>query len=226
MGRTLAIHWAATTHGTWLHGDPRGSWRDGRLIGPDPYLEAEIRARMSGQAVVLDTAERNLIADVFSEIVREQRHRVLSATVQATHVHVVFAPLRESIDTVIARLKRRSAGVVLARRREISVSAGSSASPAGTAGPSSTPAATAGLYSRAILARRGGVPRSLWTAGKFPVFIFDELHLANAIEYVRDHNRRIGLPGDPFDWIQPLNVARERGGERIVRGTLCETLPF
>jgi hypothetical protein len=225
MDNTLAIHWAATTHGTWLHGDPRGSWKGGRLIGPDPYLEAEARARMRSDAVVLDATERAIIADVFGAVVREQRHRVFAAAILATHVHLVFAPLRESIDLAVARLKRRSAAAVLARRRELR--------------GAPDPARMAGLYSRPILGRKTNsrpilgrktnsrpilgrsstAPRSLWTAGKFPVFIFDELHLANAIEYVRDHNRRIGLPADPFKWIEPLFPAGDMAGERAYRST-------
>jgi hypothetical protein len=211
MGRTLAIHWAATTHGTWLHGDPRGSWREGRLIGPNPYLEADTRARMSGTAVVLDETECALVAAEFGRVVRGQRHRVLAATIQATHIHLVLGPLREPIDTVIARLKRRSAGVVIGRRRAML---------------EGTPAGTAGLYSRAVPARRVHVPRSLWTAGKFPVYIFDEQHLANAIEYVRDHNRRNGMDGDPFDWIDPIYPAATTVGERTATSSICETLPF
>jgi REP element-mobilizing transposase RayT len=224
MGNTLAIHWAATTHGTWLHGDPRGSWRSGRLIGPDPYLEAEARARLNGRAVPLDAAERILVAEAFGEVAREQRHRVLAATIQAAHVHLVLAPLRESIDTVIARFKRRSAGVVIARRRALAEDDESSS--AGTAGLSSDSAGTAGLYSRAIFARRHAVPRSLWTAGRLPVFIFDELHLANAIEYVRDHNRRIGIAADPFEWINPLYPAGRNTGERTQRDEASTSLPF
>ena len=120
---------------------------------------------------------------------------------------------------MIARFKRRSAGVVLARRRAVAVDASSGGTivhSAGTAIPSS--AGTAALYSRAILARRHLVPRHLWTAGKFPVFIFDESHLVNAIEYVRDHNRRVGLPPDPFDWIDALYPVGEFAGERAGRG--------
>jgi hypothetical protein len=220
MGNTLGIHWAATTHGTWLHGDPRGSWRNGRLIGPDPYLEAECRARMNSDAVVLNATERSLVASVFGEVVREQRHRVFAATVQAAHVHIVFAPLGEDVKTMIARLKRRSAAKVLARRRD-NCGTDQLAEPAGP-------------YSRAILAREALpigqdgrailVPRSLWTAGRFPVFIFDDRHLVNAIEYVRDHNRRLGLPADPFDWIDPLYPAPHSAGERCYRGAASEEL--
>ncbi|MGD9637377.1 MAG: hypothetical protein AB7U97_29160 [Pirellulales bacterium] len=70
------------------------------------------------------------------------------------------------------------------------------------------------------------MPQHLWTAGKFPVVIFNELHLANAIEYVRDHNRRLGLPPDPYFWIEALYPAGEYAGERAERSGLCETLPF
>jgi REP element-mobilizing transposase RayT len=169
MGKTLAIHWAGTTHGTWLHGDLRGSWREGRLIGPDPFLKAAATARMNHDSVFLDTVERALVADAFREVVREQRHQVLAATIQASHFHMVLAPLREDIATVIARFKRRSAAAVLGRCRKMSIDA----------------------------------PRSLWTGGKFFTFIFSQSHLWNTIEYVRRHNRREGLPDDPYDWIQP-----------------------
>ena len=182
MGRTLGIHWAATTYGTWLHGDPRGSWFEGRLIGPDPFLEAAAQASMTSDAVILNEKERQIVADAFGQIVGEQKYRVLAAAVQATHIHLVFAPLRENITTVIARLKRRSAMEVLALRR---------------------------------CEDQSPVPRSLWTAGKFPRYIFDEKHLVNAIEYVRDHNRRIGLSADPFDWIEALYPPKELGGDRF-----------
>jgi hypothetical protein len=53
MARTHGIHWIATTFGTWLHGDPRGSWRNGELIGPDPFCEEAVRRRMTAEAVTL-----------------------------------------------------------------------------------------------------------------------------------------------------------------------------
>lgn len=168
MGRTFGIHWAATTHGTWLHGDVRGSWRNGRLIGPDPFLEAAARARMSRGAVLLDSAEKSLVGNAFGKAVREWGYEVLAATIQPTHFHIVFAPLSDPIETVVARLKYRSSATVLKHRRE----------------------------------RGFETPRSLWTGGMFPVFIFSESHLSNAIEYVRRHNRRDELPDDPYDWIR------------------------
>jgi hypothetical protein len=117
MSETLGIHWTATTHGTWLHGDPRGSWRDGRLIGADPFLEESIRVRMTSNAILLGCNERQELAAKLGEIIRARHYRAFAATVQPAHVHIVFAPIHESITTVIARLKRRTAAHILAIRR-------------------------------------------------------------------------------------------------------------
>jgi hypothetical protein len=132
--------------------------------------------------------------------VKERRHPVFAATVQSMHLHLVFGPLNEDVKNVVARLKRRASMEVLDHRRKL-------------------------LNSSAILAGRQpdqdgqtiSVPRTVWTAGRFPVFIFSESHLVNAIEYVRDHNRRIGLAADPYEWISPLFPAREREGMRVGR---------
>ena len=168
MGKTFGIHWAATTHGTWLHGDVRGSWRNGQLIGPDPFLEAAARARMSRGAVLLDSCERAIVARAFGVAVREWGYEVLVATIQPTHFHLIFAPHSDSMETIVARLKYRSSAAVLKHRSECGFE----------------------------------TPRSLWTGGMFPVFMFSESHLSNAIEYVHRHNRRDELPNDPYDWIR------------------------
>jgi hypothetical protein len=168
VGRTLGIHWIATTHGTWLHGDVRGSWRQGRLIGPDPFLHDAIEKRMREDAVVLDDVEQMLVAAAVGEVIGEDRHRVYAATIQTTHVHLVFAPLASDVGEVIAKLKYRAARAVLKLRRNMCKP----------------------------------VPRSLWTTGQFPVFIFDTGHLGNAIQYVRRHNTRAGRAADPYEWIK------------------------
>ncbi|QNN23771.1 hypothetical protein HED60_16340 [Planctomycetales bacterium ZRK34] len=171
MGRTLGVHWIATTHGTWLHGDVRGSWRDGRLIGADPFAESAIRGRMTHDAVVLDVVEMMTVATSFGQTMREGGHRVYAATVQATHVHVVFGPLDTDVSALIAKLKYRAACEILQARRNM---------------------------------RRDDVPRSLWTKGQFPVFIFETDHLHNAVEYVRRHNTQAGRAAEPYDWIEVL----------------------
>jgi hypothetical protein len=205
MARTLAIHWAQTTHGIFLPGDARSSWHNGKLIGPDPFLQLACRASMSHAAVSLSAQERETVSIEFGSALRDCGQRCFAATIQPTHVHLVLAPLRENITTALARFKRRSAAAVLNRRRD------------------QLPAETAGPHSRAILARR--IPTHIWTARQFPVFIFDDYHLTNAIEYVRDHNRRCGLPPDPFDWIESLYRPPHTPGERVAKSAISESLP-
>ena len=126
---------------------------------------------MADDAVVLDDVEIMLAATSFGDTVRQSDYRVYAATVQSTHAHIVFAPLPDPIDNVIAKMKYRSASSVLQLRRNM----------------------------------RRPAPRSLWTDGRFPVFVFDRPHLHNVIAYVRHHNRLRGLPDDPYPWIEPLH---------------------
>jgi REP element-mobilizing transposase RayT len=162
LSRTIGIHWIATTHGTWLHGDPRGSWQNGKLIGPDPFLEESIRERMTADAVVLSCEEVGVVADEFGNLVVERNWKVFTATIQPTHVHIVFARLADPIETVVAALKYRSARAVWALRRERGLTAS----------------------------------RSLWTEGRFVVFLDNEVHLENVVAYVR-----VGFSVDPYPWI-------------------------
>jgi REP element-mobilizing transposase RayT len=69
------------------------------------------------------------------------------------------------------------------------------------------------------------VPRSMWTGGRFPVFINSRSHLINAIEYVRDHNRQTGLPADPYDWIEPLYLPGDSCGARVRYETATNYIP-
>jgi REP element-mobilizing transposase RayT len=117
MGTTVGIHWIATTHGSWLHGDPRGSWRDGVLIGPDPLLHDRSLQSMTHGAVILNDAEIGLVAEAFGDVVRERRLIAYAATVQRTHAHLVLAPTALDVKTIVAQLKRRSASRVLGERR-------------------------------------------------------------------------------------------------------------
>jgi len=117
MSTTLGIHWAITTYGTWLHGNSHGSWHEGRLVDSDPYLEAAAKAAMNHQAVVLNQHERTLVAKAIGNAVLENQYRILAATIQGAHLHLVFAPLRTDVKRVIAQLKYRSAVAVLADRR-------------------------------------------------------------------------------------------------------------
>jgi REP element-mobilizing transposase RayT len=117
MSDIIGIHWTVTTHGTWLHGDPHGSWKDGRLIEPNPLLLQSMEASMTSDAEKLSFDEIELAADAFGTVCLRGGHRVLAATVRPIHCHLVFAPLTTSIDRVVGWLKRQSASAVFAARR-------------------------------------------------------------------------------------------------------------
>lgn len=126
MGKALGIHWIVTTHGTWLHGDPRGSWRNGKLIGPDLFIEQAVREQMRDGAIVLSDEERGIVAGVFGDAVVDNDWLIYAVTIQATHAHVVFGALREPIERVIAMMKYRSAKRVMADRRARGIEVGRS----------------------------------------------------------------------------------------------------
>jgi hypothetical protein len=119
MSQTRGLHWIVTTHGTWLHGDPRGSWHRGRLIGPDPFLEQSTRSRMTADAVVLDVIEQQLVAATFGTVVAQHSLITYSATIHATHAHVVFAPFEIAVEQLVATLKYRSARAVKQHRLQL-----------------------------------------------------------------------------------------------------------
>ena len=118
MHSLLGIHWTASTYGTWLHGDARGSWYQGRLIVGDRPLRMASQSSMKHGAVQRSAEERLLVEHTIRTVSTEFGHTLLALTVQSTHVHVVFSPLAEPIKTVVARLKRRTSMEVLQRRRQ------------------------------------------------------------------------------------------------------------
>ncbi|HEX3870518.1 MAG TPA: transposase, partial [Pirellulales bacterium] len=72
---------------------------------------------MSANAVILSAFEVQIAASAFAQAAIEKGWRVLAATVQSTHTHIVFADLSTPMDKVIATLKYRSGKAILAARR-------------------------------------------------------------------------------------------------------------
>ena len=158
MPTCLAIHWTATTYGTWLHGDRRGSWLGGRLIPGDHRLRAESRSKMAHDAVALSVDEQRQVRDTVRNVCDAFGHDILALTVQPTHLHLVLAPPKEAVKLVIARLKRQTSMAVLRDRRERNVR---------------------------------DLPRSIWTAKRYVVFLDDQKHLDNTLAYVERHNQPV-----------------------------------
>jgi hypothetical protein len=102
MGNTLATMLTMTTYGTWLRGDKRGYVEDGKILPPDPELEAEDRDRMK-HAVYLFPRNRLLEIGAFvGESLTTRRGISIHALHVGTwHVHIVIGPAEQDISDVV-----------------------------------------------------------------------------------------------------------------------------
>jgi len=103
MPKTLPIMITMTTYGTWLRGDMRG-WveRGGRVLPPNPRLEAADRQRMRHPVFLFDESRLLEIGAAIGKSLRERLGlRILAMTVRTWHVHVVIAATDHSISNVV-----------------------------------------------------------------------------------------------------------------------------
>ena len=129
MPRTCAIHVVWTTYGTWLPGDARGHWsplldfygrlkRAGHQLNlADPETHRHARSIMKEPAKRLTGNDSQVVA---GEIGRQlspgmpgAMWKIHAATIEPTHVHLLFGRLRDDIGTVVGRLKSRTSSVLL-----------------------------------------------------------------------------------------------------------------
>jgi REP element-mobilizing transposase RayT len=106
------------TYGTWLHGDPRGSFqrRAGQAwpaaLSPQPHLERAMRRLLAHPPVRLDAAQRRLVTEAIEDACRRNGWVVHALAVRTEHVHVVLttkagtAPER-TMTALKARATRR-----------------------------------------------------------------------------------------------------------------------
>ncbi|MBA3485026.1 MAG: hypothetical protein H0T51_24785 [Pirellulales bacterium] len=102
MGRTLAIMVTATTYGTWLRGDRRGSIHDGRLLPPLPWLEANDRARLKHPPQLVDDDRLLDIGQMMGDALIERLDvSILALHVARWHFHLVIAATTHDIGDVV-----------------------------------------------------------------------------------------------------------------------------
>jgi hypothetical protein len=89
----LGTMFTATTYGTWLRGDRRGWIDDGRLMPPDPDLEAADRGRMKHSVYLFPRDDLLRIGTMIGESLGARlRVPVYALTVNTWHVHLVTGP--------------------------------------------------------------------------------------------------------------------------------------
>ncbi len=88
-----------TTHGTWLHGDSRGSVDDQHNVYSTPHLARDQRreqyeqAASKGEPVLLGAKHRNIVRRTIVEVCQHRHWDLHTLSVRTNHVHVVVAAL-------------------------------------------------------------------------------------------------------------------------------------
>jgi REP element-mobilizing transposase RayT len=95
MSTPLAYFITFTCHGTWLHGDPRGSVdREHNTLGtpvlsPDPARQAHEQGQLAEPPYLLDRPRRQVTLDAICEIAGRKNWSLHAVHVRSNHVHVV-----------------------------------------------------------------------------------------------------------------------------------------
>lgn len=187
-------HLIMSAYGFWLPNDPRGSWSefvgawelykfgpatkvDGRRsYAHDPHdIASRLVAKRSLKypAVRFDGPQRVAIADGFRRAVLEACYFVHALCIGNDHVHLVVERHARSIETIAKHLKSRSTMALT----------------------------SAGVHPLAVYRRNGGAVPTPWSAGSWGVFVNSEAHLSDAIDYVRRHPMKEGLPAQEWDFV-------------------------
>lgn len=94
--RPLAYFITFRTHGTWLHGDQRGSVdRHGRnvygseRIALDPVFSVMMERNMSSEPLVLDGRQRSTVESAIRDVCLVRSHCLIAINVRTNHVHIV-----------------------------------------------------------------------------------------------------------------------------------------
>ncbi len=188
---TFGIHIVWTTYGTWLPGDDRGHWSPlfdlyGHLIArghqlniPDKTTQSCASALMKEPPKWLNNEEVLITADVISKILGGiPVGRFTPGKPGAICTPYALAIESNHVHLLIGPLSEKLEPT-LGRLKGVSSS----------------------LIGE--LPHNAGRSRT-WTAGVWPVFLYDREALHAVYSYIIDHNLRAGRPAHPFPFTRPL----------------------
>lgn len=128
MPPPLAYFLTWSVHGTWLHGDERGSVdRDNNArhmppLPPDPARYDAMRARLKSPPRLLDEDARRIVDQTIRDHCRHRSWVLLALNVRSNHVHVVVrCPPDTTPEDAMSQLKAwctrrlRAAGLAAAK---------------------------------------------------------------------------------------------------------------
>jgi len=109
------------THGSWLHGDPRGSVdrqhnQFGQpLLAPNRVQHQSALARSKQPRVKLDATRRMAIREAMKEVAHHRGWDILAAHVRTNHVHIVITA-QQTPERVLNDMKSWSTRKMIERQ--------------------------------------------------------------------------------------------------------------
>lgn len=114
MGKPLAYLLTWTTHGTWLHGDVRGSVDAAHNRFGTPYLDPDedrhhSAARiLQGAPLILTPPMRGVVRDAIVEHCPFRNIHLIALSVRTNHVHLVTTPGKEPPGELVGKFKAKA----------------------------------------------------------------------------------------------------------------------
>ena len=191
-------HLILSAYGFWLPNDPRGSWSDfvgawellkfggpttvttKRSYAHDPHdrsLRFQAKNSLKYPPVRFNDQQRQAIAQGFGHAIIDGSYHIHACCIGHDHAHLVVARHERSIEAISKHLKSKSS---MALRSSI-------------------------CHPLAAYAKNNSIPTP-WAEGCWSVFISDFEHLSQAVDYVRRHPAKEGLPPQNWDFTIPIPV--------------------
>jgi REP element-mobilizing transposase RayT len=193
----IASHVIVSTYGFWLPNDPRGSWSDfvrsWELLKFGPATKVTTRRSVAGvphnaalraaakrallyPPVVFDGYQALSVANGFGNVIRKTGATVYACAILPEHVHLVITRHRYSMQQLVNLMKGRATRQLMADGRH--------------------PLAQCRLSD-------GSLPTP-WGRRFWMVFIDDEAHLRQAINYVENNPLKEGKQRQKWSFVSQL----------------------
>jgi REP element-mobilizing transposase RayT len=189
----IAFHLIISAYGFWLPNDPRGSWSDfvgswelyrfgpatkvddRRNYAKDPHdraLRLAAKQVLKYPPVRFNDVQRSVVGRGFGQAVRDARYVVHACCVGFDHAHLVVERHTRDINVIAGHLKAAATRAI----------------------------GDAGVHPlERFVGKRGGPPTP-WSEGCWKVFIDDIAQLRAAVDYVRRHPAKEGLPAQSWNF--------------------------
>lgn len=98
-----------TTHGTWLHGDERGSYNKfGEFIPPDELLQQSMKDKLNAPPFYLSDSMREIVRAAFVEVAENKSWTIHRMAVQHNHFHIAISADTDDPRKVFNALKSKA----------------------------------------------------------------------------------------------------------------------